>query len=104
MLVYKTENFIPQICVAFYISLALLTFVNLVRPYESAYANRKELFNECTMMSLLYTLLTFTEAVPDPQTRYAFGWLYIAIVTVYIAVNLGELFLLTFRSAREMIN
>ena len=104
VLVFKTENFIPQICVAFYISLALLTFINLAQPYESPYANRKELFNECIVMSLLYTLLTFTEAVPDPSTRYAFGWLYIAFVTVYIVVHVGELFLITLRSAKELIN
>lgn len=50
---------------------------------------RFEFFNETVIMLVLYTMMSFTQFVPDPAARYQVGWLCILIVAVHLAINLG---------------
>ena len=46
-----------------------------------------ETFAEVTTVFTLYTLLTFTD-IMEAKVRYEYGWIFIAIISVYIAVHL----------------
>jgi hypothetical protein len=64
-----------QIFLMIYISLAFLSYILRVRPFESKILNFLEIFNECVILGCLYHMLIFTESIiDDPQTLYNIGW------------------------------
>ena len=52
------------------LSMIYLSFVARNMPLESRRANCTELFNEVTMLMLLYILILFTQFVPSAVMRY----------------------------------
>ena len=65
-----------------------MLYIGSLRPYESKLANFVEFFNEVVSTLCAYILVTFTEYVPDAQTRYEYGWLIIVAIMCMIVVNL----------------
>lgn len=75
---------------------------------ERGYLNFLEIFNELTYLSTLYCLVHFNIYVPEAETRYTIGWIFIGIILFNILVNilvlLGVLFKGIWHSISKYIN
>ena len=91
-LVFWQDFLWGQVAIQFATSLALLMILQLGQPMESRFANNMETFNEVITLCILYLLMTFSDFVPDPQTRNESGKAFIAVVCVYGAVHFWFLF------------
>jgi len=49
--------------------------------------NRLETVNELLLWSLLYTLILYTEFIPEAYERYQLGWILVVLLILIIAVN-----------------
>merc|ERR1711974_209394 len=58
------------------------------RPYELRLTFYTEVLNECTLLVSFYFQFLFSDFVPDPSTRFTLGWVYIALMTTSIILNL----------------
>ena len=47
-----------------------------------------EVFNECSIIMLTYSLMMFTDFVPDPETRFTIGTFYITTSLSNVVVHL----------------
>ena len=65
-----------------------MVYIGSLRPYELKLANSVEFFNEIFSTLCAYILVTFTEFVPDAQTRYENGWSIIVAIICMIIFNL----------------
>ena len=70
----------------------MIIYLGHVWPLETPSATKMEIFNECTIIVLTYGLMMFTDFVPDPETRFAIGWSYMATCLGNILVHLSLLF------------
>ena len=52
----------------------MVTYLTNVKPLETPFANKMEVFNEYTIILLTYGIMCFTDLVPDPKTRFLIGW------------------------------
>ena len=60
-------------------------------PFETYFAAKIEVFNECTNILLLYGLMMFTDFVPDAQMRFNLGFCYIGVTLSNILLHLTVL-------------
>ena len=65
--------------------------------------NNKEIFNEITVLLLSYLILSFTEAVGDPETRSIYGRIFIFICILNVFVHLIFLLLDTIGNIVELV-
>ena len=72
----------------------------MVMPFEDPLLNYMELFNESSLLVTSYFLLTFTDFVPEPETRYTIGWVFSGVVALNLIVNWIILFT---RLAKQII-
>ena len=86
-----------------FISTFYIIVVGWVQPFESKLANRLETFTECITLGTLYLLMLFTDFVPESETRYAMGFVFIALVLLFAAVHLTVLAIESFKSLRSCI-
>ena len=73
-------------------SVLMLIYLSYVWPFESHTITKFEMLNESIILFLCYSLLCFTDWVPDAKIRYAIGWLFIAGTSIYLAINMTVLF------------
>ena len=57
--------------------------------YENKTGFIMAMFNDSIVLFLSYFPLLFTDFIPDLETRYFAGWIYIAIVALMVIGNLG---------------
>ena len=69
----------------------MIIYLGHVWPFETHFAAKMEIFNECTIIVLTYGLMMFTDFVPDPKTRLEIGWFYMATSLSNILVHLSLL-------------
>ena len=69
-------------------STALVIFVGWSKPLESRFANKMELFNEITIVWVLYTVTCFSDYVVDPTGRSICGWAFIGVVIFFLAIHI----------------
>ena len=55
---------------------------------STTFKRRIELFNECTIIVLVYTLLCFTDFVPDPEVRSSIGTFFVGLCCFNLSVHL----------------
>ena len=70
------------------VSTAIIIYLQQVWPLETPFATKLEIFNEVTITLLTYGLMTFTDYVPEPETRYTLGWHYLTVTCANIFVHL----------------
>ncbi len=56
-----------------------------------------EIFNEIVLMIIMYTIICFSEFVPDVEIRFAIGYITIFMVVLHLAVNIYRIFNSTFK-------
>ena len=54
-------------------------------------------------MGVLYTLMLFTDFVPDAKDRYMCGFIFIALILVYLAVHLSVIAVVSCANARQSL-
>jgi len=57
-----------------------------------------ELFNEAMMTLIMYSILCFTDFIPDPNNRYQVGYVSIALISLHFTVNIAILFKNSYRA------
>lgn len=67
----------------------MISFIGIVRPFNSAIGNRLELANEYTILLLYCHCITQTDFLQDPVGRGAMGWSLIALFSLNIILHLG---------------
>ena len=65
-----------------------MMYVGSFRPYQLNLQNVVELVNEIVTTLCAYNLVLFSDYVPDPKTKYTFGWPIIVATTFLILFNL----------------
>jgi len=85
--VYFTENFVLQMALTMYSSLALLTYLCANLPMMDNLTNIVQIVNEVALLICSVVMFCFTDFVVDPVYRYKLGWFYIYWVGVNIAFN-----------------
>ncbi len=74
--------------------------VQTVKPLEGvAFEYKIEMFHEVIMMQILYTMLCFTDFVPDVTTRGYIGYYSMAMV----CIHLGVCFFFMFKSSYKRV-
>ena len=48
-----------------------------------------EMFNECMLLLIMYTMMCFTDLVPDVRIQYKMGYISCVLVVGHLLVNLG---------------
>ena len=81
-----------QLAIQFAFSTTMMIYLMHVWPLMTSFANKMEVFNECTIIVLHYGLMCFTDFVPEPDTRYQLGWHYIIVFLSNLLVHLSVLF------------
>ena len=82
------ENVLGLFSIQISLILCYLTVLLLLKPLESRSALKKQTFDECTYLVLIYLLMCFTNFVPDPENRSKIGNAYISVMIVNIGVHL----------------
>lgn len=80
-----------QIFLAMFLSLSMLMYTIMVRPFDKSVLNTQEILNESTVLISRYILLMYTEAVWEAETRYIYGWFIIALLGLSILLNFSFL-------------
>ena len=81
----------------------MVIYLYHVKPLESPFAIKMEVFNECTLVCLSYGLMLFTDFVPDPEVRYTIGWYYMTGSLGNIAVHLCFLIHASYKLIRRKV-
>ena len=82
------DYLLTQLAIQIAVSLANLLFLVQWKPLLTSFENKKEIFNEVTILCLSYFALAFTNAEPDPNTRAVYGLVYIWLSLLNILVHL----------------
>ena len=91
MVVYFDGAVIWQISLmAFQVIVAVIVYGN-VEPFKDRHVNKFEIFNEVTVMFVMYNIMCFTPFVPDVEVRYKLGFVVCALITFNILVNLSRM-------------
>ena len=48
-----------------------------------------EMFNECMLLLIMYTMMCFTDFIPDVQMQYKVGYISCGLIVGHLLVNLG---------------
>ncbi len=70
------------------LSLADACLTYHLNPYENSIGGYMAMFNETIVVFLSYFPFLFTNMVPEPETRYSVGWIFIGLVAFMVVVNL----------------
>ena len=71
--------------------------------YESASDSKMDLFNQVSLLNLLYCLMMLTDFVPNATTRYKIGAFYTAIVLFNLLLHFIKLLICTCRITVQKI-
>lgn len=77
-----------------------MLYVGYYRPFALPSQNNLELLNEYLTLLCTYSLIMFSQLVPDPETRYLCGWQIIFLIVLTLSINLS---LIIFQSIRDSI-
>ena len=61
-----------------------------VKPFSGGrFVNNMEVFNECMLLLIMYTMLCFTDFVPDVKMQYNVGYVSCTLLVGHLLVNLA---------------
>ena len=58
-----------QVFTMTFMTLSSASYILYYKPLDSPKANMIEVFNDCTVLTLIYLILCFTDIVEKPETR-----------------------------------
>lgn len=72
------------------IQLMHIAFLLHARPYLDDGDRKREIFTESIIMMLLYFLNAFREDLHDPEVQYKYGWVGVAIISIYLIYHMSK--------------
>ena len=70
-------------------AIAQIILIGYVKPFAGGVkANTLEMFNECVLLLIMYTMICFTDLVPTIEIRFGVGYVSCALVLIHLLVNL----------------
>eukprot|EP00347_Sterkiella_histriomuscorum_P006136 403353930 len=72
-------------------SLGMIMYIILVEPFDDKFIHKMELFNEFTVIAIMYSMLCFSEINQNDETKYDLGYFPIAIFALNFSVHLLNL-------------
>lgn len=98
VLVLLQDSFYAKWTSLIILSVVQISYYLSVRPHEKKDLHYLEIFNESMLLGALYFLLSQTEFVSSPETRYNFAWAFNCIILLpLIAVNFAHTFFIGVR-------
>ena len=70
-------------------------------PFKTKNERRMELFNEVILVCVLYTMMCFTQFVPEVETKEKVGYVSSGLVALHFLVNLGIMLGLSCSNAKK---
>ena len=80
-------------------TMVMLAILLAIKPLEDPRSNAIEVFNEITVLSLVYILIFFTDIIGEAKFRSDIGLFYLCITFSNIVVHI---FLISFDSCRSL--
>ena len=81
-----------QIALQAFVTLTMIIYLMWFRPYKSQFSNRIETFNEVMALLILYSIICFTDFVPEVEMKGHIGTALICAVCFYASVHLLFMF------------
>ena len=78
-----------------------MIILEYVRPLKSSGALKNEIFNEIVMILLLYTFISFTDWVPNMETKFKLGYVACGLITLHLMINI---FIMLTSSVKGCVN
>ena len=67
---------------------SFILYLALIGPFKIPLHDTQEIFNEILGLLSTYILYTFTDWVPQEDTRYLLGWVMIGLIVLNLANNM----------------
>jgi len=80
-------NLVTQVLCGVHSSLLMLSWLILVKPFDSEFKNYLECTNESIVLVLSYFGFLFSDYVESPIARYSFGFFYLGLIALGLAIN-----------------
>ena len=93
------DTFIGQVFLIWIQCIIALFIMEFARPFKTKAERRIEIFNEVILMSVLYTMMLFTDFVPEVETKVLIGWLSCFLVALHFIVNLAIMLITSCKGA-----
>ena len=100
-IVWLNKTNVLQSLIAVHCSLLMLTWLINVKPFDEPFKNYLEMMNEFLLCILGYFGFLFTGYVPEPESRYVFGYVYISLLALALMFNVFVLFYNTWKDLRR---
>lgn len=81
-------NLVTQVLISVHCSLAILSWLIIVWPFDSDFKNYLECFNESIVLVMSYLGFLLSDFVESPISRYNFGYLFIGVIGFGLLVNI----------------
>ena len=80
-----------QIAAHFTSGTTMMIYLGECWPFESTFATKMEIYNEVTNIILVYHMMTFTDWLDNPETRYNIGYSVLFLVCLNISIHFSYL-------------
>ena len=87
LIVICGQSIVMQVFLADILSTLLLAFYFSVNPMWDPINNAIQIFNEIIVLMSTWLMFWFTLYVPDPATRYDFGWNFLYMIGINFILN-----------------
>ena len=71
-----------------FLNLGMLIYLAKIQPFQGRFRNRIELFNDFSQINIWLFVSLFTPYVTNPEAQDKFGWLVVALVTLFMMINI----------------
>eukprot|EP00347_Sterkiella_histriomuscorum_P020819 403336344 len=72
-------------------SLGMIMYIILVKPFDDEFIYRMELFNEFTVIAIMYSMICFSEINQSDETKYDLGYFPIVLFALNFSVHILNL-------------
>ena len=79
---------------------AAVIIIGNVEPFQSNNKSRSEIFNEVTLMVIMYSIICFSPLVPDVEVRFQLGYICIIAISLHFLVNFIQILVQSFSTIR----
>ena len=97
--VFLSETLILNIYANIFSSLAFIKLLFDTKPMEVSHINTLEIVNEINMLFFNYSLFLYTELVPDVETRYKVGYVFVSLASIILFFNFSVISWSIFKEA-----
>jgi len=88
LLVFSGDYPYIQLMLSIIVTMLVICYILVTRPFEEALLNKMEFFNELSVLIASYIILLFSPFLDDYNLIYKMGWLMIGIVSFNLIVNM----------------